>query len=88
MLHASILSVFIELLWKGHFGVTEVPIFYGVAIGLFTIALSVLTFRNFEKPVRDLLSGRRQREIDPTPSSKSYVAREPGSDWRLSTARC
>jgi peptidoglycan/LPS O-acetylase OafA/YrhL len=63
MLHFFILSVFIELLWKGHFGGAEVPIVYGVAVGLFIIALSILTFNHFEKPMRDLISGRRQRDI-------------------------
>lgn len=77
MLHAFILTVFVELLWKGHFGGADLPVAYAVAIGLFIIALSIVTFRRFEKPMRDMISGRRKPCLDVHP--RAPIATENGT---------
>ena len=53
------------------FGAAAMPVAYAAAVGLFIIALSVLTFRNFEKPMRDWLSGRRPSSAPGAPQSGS-----------------
>jgi peptidoglycan/LPS O-acetylase OafA/YrhL len=62
MLHAFILSLAVNFIWKRYGGSQEFPLVYGaVAVGSMVLALSLLTFRYFEKPMRDLISGRRAR---------------------------
>jgi peptidoglycan/LPS O-acetylase OafA/YrhL len=61
MLHVIVIMVAIDFSWKRHTGTIEFPIFlFLFVIFPMIVGCSVVTFRVFEKPMRDIISGRRK----------------------------
>ena len=83
MLHIIIMMVAFDFLWKRYTGTNQFPVLgFVLAVFPFIVGWSILTFRMFEKPMRDLISGRRQlstgtfSQFNPAPMLKRVRARE------------
>jgi len=83
MLHIIIMMVAFDFLWKRYTGTNQFPVLgFVLAVFPFIVGWSLLTFRMFEKPMRDLISGRRQlstgklSQFNPVPMLKRVRARE------------
>lgn len=66
MLHAFMLTVFVDNVWPRLFG-GPVPLSYGAAIIAITIAVSIFVFRYFEVPMRRWIFGGRFKLPSPAP---------------------
>ena len=61
MLHIIIMMVVMDFFWKRYTGTNQFPVL-GFVFVVFPLIVggAILTFRVFERPMRDAISGRRQ----------------------------